>query len=84
MVIRYAVRMRNGDYMVQNHAEDAIQRILIRTVDNPIDADLLKTKKTAQRCIDEILSGNTNVLVQYDEENPPKEVVELEINYQVK
>ncbi len=82
-VIRYVVRMRNGSFMVQDMSE-TLQAIRIVTVDSPIDADLLKTREVAQRCVDDIPTGNTNLFVIYDKENPPEEVVELEINYQIK
>jgi hypothetical protein len=54
----------------------------IWAVDNPIDADLFKDKNTAVRVLTETLSGNTNIVVLYDEDNPPQSVVELHINYE--
>jgi hypothetical protein len=84
VITRYAVRMKNGDYMLQDFDDEVAQRVLIHSVGNPIDSSLLKTRETAQRCINEILSGNTNLLVLYDDDNPPEEVVELKIEYQLK
>ena len=82
-VIRYAVKMRNGDYMIQDLDDMTPLRVHIHTRDNPIDADLFKTRENAQRCVDETLTCNTNLLVLYDEENPPQEVVEVKIKYEV-
>ena len=76
-VIRYAVRMKNGSYMRQEFDDRNVSRVLIHTVDHPIDASLLKDRVTAQRCIDDVISGNTNLLCLYDDNNPPEEVVEL-------
>jgi hypothetical protein len=81
-VIRYVIKMRNGDYMKQEFHE-TVEKVKIYTVDLPIHADLFKDKNTAQRVLDEILSGNTNLLVIYNDDNPPVEVVEVEINYEI-
>lgn len=78
MIIRYMIKMRNGDYMVQN-LKEGLDEVWISTVDHPIDAMLLKNKKIARRALREILSGETNLPVEYDDDNPPVEVVELEI-----
>ncbi|MFO1442896.1 hypothetical protein KDN24_06660 [Bacillus sp. Bva_UNVM-123] len=82
-VIRYVVKMNNGDYMIQDLDDLVSMRVHIHTRDNPIDADLFRTRENAQRCIDETISGNTNLLVLFDEENPPKEVKELKINFEI-
>lgn len=79
-MIRYAVELRNGNYMKQEFV-GSLERINIESVDNPIDATLLKKKEVAQRCLSEILSGNTNFLVLYDDDNPPSKVVELNISF---
>jgi hypothetical protein len=79
-MIRYVIEMKNGSYMRQEF-EGSLERLKIRTVDNPIDADLLKDKSTAERVLKEMLTGNTNILVLYNDDNPPAKVVELEIEY---
>lgn len=84
MVIRYVVKMKNGSYMVQIVDDDNSEIIHITTVDLPIDADLLKSRSVAERCVEEIISGDTNLLVLYDDGNPPVSVTELEIDYKMK
>ena len=59
--------------------DGSLERLKIRPIDLPIDADLLKEKSVAVRVLNEILTGNTNLLVLYDEDNPPKRVVEIKI-----
>jgi hypothetical protein len=81
-MIRYVIEMKNGSYMRQEF-EGSLERLKIRTVDNPIDADLLKDKSTAERVLKEILTGNTNILVLYNDDNPPIKVVELYIKYTI-
>jgi hypothetical protein len=76
--IRYVIKLRNGSYMKQDF-DGSLERIKIRAIDNPIDADLLRDKGLAERVIDEILTGNTNILVLYDDNNPPVEVIEINI-----
>lgn len=83
IVIRYVIEMRNGDYMVQNFKE-GLDEVKISTVDHPIDAMLLRNKKIAQSVIKEILSGVANLPVEFDEDNPPAKVVELEIDVKLK
>jgi hypothetical protein len=83
-ITRYAVRMKNGDYMRQDLDDTKVGVVLIRTVYNPIDAMLVKDKYTAQRCVTDVLSGNTNLLCLYNDDNPPEEVVELKINLEIK
>ena len=78
-VTRYVVRMRNGDYMVQDFDDMHAGRVLVSSTDHPIDATLLKDRKTSERCIADIVSGSTNLLVLYEEDNPPEETVELKI-----
>lgn len=78
LITRYVVKMKNGGYMKQEF-EGSLESIRISSVDHPIDADLLKSKDVAIRCVNEILSGNSSILVLFDEENPPVEVDELEI-----
>jgi hypothetical protein len=82
MVVRYAIQLRNGNYMKLEY-DGSLERLKIRPVDLPIDADLLKEKGVAVRALNEILTGNTNLLVLYDEDNPPKRVVELKINWEI-
>ncbi|GIN22550.1 hypothetical protein [Siminovitchia fordii] len=79
-VIRYAVKMKNGSFMVQEIDDSNPQILHIHTVDSPIDADLLRSKDAAQRCVNDIPSGNTNLMVLYDDDNPPEKVMEIEIN----
>ena len=74
--------MRNGDYMRQDFHETG-EKIKISNIDVPVDADLIKSKSVAQRVLQEILAGSSNLLVLYDDNNPPVEVVEVEINYEV-
>jgi hypothetical protein len=83
MIVRYAIQMKNGNYMKQEF-DESLERIRIRVVDNPIDADLLKDKSVALRTINEILTGNTNLLILYDDDNPPESVVELKIDVNIK
>jgi hypothetical protein len=83
MIVRYAIKMKNGNYMKQEF-DGSLKRIRIRAVDNPIDADLLKDKNAALRTINEIMTGNTNLLVLYNEDNPPESVVELRIEVNIK
>lgn len=78
-VIRYAVKMKNGDYMRQDLDDTQIGRILIRTVDHPIDSTLLKNKKDAERCIYELFAKSSNLPCVYDDDNPPETVQELKI-----
>lgn len=80
-IIRYTVQMKNGSYMLQDFDDMTAGRVHVITVDNPIDSSLFKRKDVAQRCIEEILSGNTNLLVLYDEGNPPERVIELTIEW---
>ena len=82
IIRRYVIELRNGSYMKQDF-HGSVELIKIRSVDNPIDADLLKQKSIADRCLSEILTGNTNIMVLYDDDNPPVRVVELKINYNV-
>lgn len=83
MIVRYAIQMKNGNYMRQEF-DGSLERIRIRAVDNPIDADLLKDKSVALQTINEILTGNTNLLVLYDDDNPPESVVELKVDVNIK
>jgi hypothetical protein len=83
MIVRYAIKMKNGNYMKQEF-DGSLERIRIRSVDHPIDADLLKDKSVALRVLNEILTGNTNLLVLYDEDNPPENVVELRVEVNIK
>jgi hypothetical protein len=73
--------MKNGNYMKQEF-NGSLELIKIVPVDNPIDSDLLKERHTAERVLEELLSGNTNIIVLYDEDNPPEKVIELKINYE--
>lgn len=83
-VIRYVIRMKNGDYARQDFDDMVAGRVKMWSTDNPIDADLFKNRTTAQRVVDEVLSGNTNLLVIYNDENPPQDVQELEIEFTIK
>lgn len=78
-VIRYVIKMRNGDYMVQNFGKN-LDTVWISTVDHPIDADLIKSKSIAESIIPQMLDGSSNLPVKYDSNNPPVEVVELKIS----
>lgn len=78
-MIRYAIELRNGGYMKQEF-KGTLELLEVRSVDSPIDADLLKEKQTAERVLNEILTGNTNIAVLYDENNPPCGIVELHID----
>lgn len=82
-IIRYAVKMKNGSYMLQDLDDMVAGRVHINSVDHPIDASLFKDKSNAARCIGEILSGNTNLLCLYNDENPPQEVEELKIKINI-
>lgn len=77
-VKRYVVRMRNGDFMRQEF-DESLDNVKIFTSDHPIDADLLKSKSTAERVINEIITGKTNLPVSFDKNNPPVDVVEINI-----
>lgn len=79
IVIRYVIKMRNGDYMVQNFGNN-LDTVWISTVDNPIDADLIKSKSVVESVLSQILDGSSNLPVKYDNNNPPVEVIELKIS----
>lgn len=81
-IIRFVIKMRQGNYMKQEFDPKSHRIVNIWTVDNPIDADLLKDRFTAERVIQEVLSGNTNLMTIYDENNPPEKVVELKIKFE--
>lgn len=76
MNIRYVIQMRNGDYMKQEW-DGSLERVKLRSFDNPLDADLFKSKSITERVLNKILTGNTNLLVLYDDDNPPVRVVEF-------
>ncbi|MDT0160377.1 hypothetical protein [Bacillus sp. AG4(2022)] len=80
-VTRYVVRMKNGDYLRQDFDHLRLDTVRIWSVDNPIDSDLFRSEKEAERLIKEVLSGSTNLLVIYQDDNPPEQVEELEINF---
>lgn len=57
-----------------------MDRIRLKSVSNPLDADLIRLKSTAKRILDEILTGNTSLLVLYDEDNSPNDIKMFKIN----
>jgi hypothetical protein len=77
-VIRYAIQMQNGDYMKQEW-NGSLSRVKIESVENPIDADLFRIKSITDRIVEEVLTGNANLFVTYDEDNPPVKVVKFKI-----
>ncbi|MEM5009387.1 hypothetical protein WKH57_01570 [Niallia taxi] len=83
-VTRYVVKMRNGDYMVQSVDDNNARRVLITTVDHPIDGDLFKDKSVAARCVEEILAGEATLDVEYNKNNPPVGYEELYIDVEIK
>ncbi|WP_080845638.1 hypothetical protein [Cytobacillus gottheilii] len=83
MTVRYAVKMKNGEYLRQDFDEQRIETVRLWSVENAIDADLFRSESEAQRLIKEVLTGNTNLLVLYDDENPPNEVVKLTIGFKI-
>jgi len=70
--------MKNGTYMKQEW-DGSLEKVRIDTVNNPINASLIKWKNDADRVLLEILNGSTYLLVLYDDNNPPVEVVEIKI-----
>jgi hypothetical protein len=77
--IRYVIKLRNGNYL-RTEFKGSLNLLEVWAVDNPIDADLIKEKRHAERSLKEILSGNSAIVVLYDEDNPPVEVIELNIS----
>lgn len=80
-IIRYCVKMKNGDFMKQDFNPSNINSVIVSTVDNPIDSTLFKSKEVTLRCINETLNGNSNLPILFDDSNPPIETVELKIKY---
>ncbi|MDT0160404.1 hypothetical protein [Bacillus sp. AG4(2022)] len=80
-VTRFVISLKNGNFMKQDF-DESLERIKINTTDLSIDADLFNNKQTADRVLNEIISGNTNLLVIYDEDNPPIEVKDIRINFE--
>lgn len=80
-VIRYVIKMRNGDFLKQEFHE-TVEQVKIHTVDLPIHADLYKDKTTIYRVLNQLQEKTTNLPVIYNDENPPVEVVEVKISYE--
>ena len=80
-MIRYAIEMESGGYMKGDFYK-SIEQVKIETVDLPIDADLLKKRSYAEECLQDILAGTTTLPVHYDENDPPKRVVKLDIKFE--
>lgn len=80
--IRYLVKMKNGDYMKQEW-DGSLERVMLHSVDNPIDADKFRNKFAPERILKEVLSGDTAILTLYHEENPPEKVVKMEFDYKL-
>ena len=78
-MIKYAIKLKNGQYARQNWDDSTFKYIRLDEHDSPLYADFFD-KDVAYRVLSEILSGNTNHMVLYNEFNPPIEVVALDIN----
>lgn len=82
MYTRYVIQLKNGDFMRQEFHE-TLERVKVFSVENPLNADKSTTFSMAKEALDNILSGNTNLLVLYDENNPPERVVEVKFSYEI-
>ncbi|MEK4025397.1 hypothetical protein [Sporosarcina sp. FSL W7-1283] len=84
MINRYAIKMKNGTFLSLPFYDVSQEHIWAFTVGLPVDAELFKTKNDAEMFLKDILNGGLSILVGFEDSNPPFEVVELEVNYQVK
>ena len=62
---------------------ETLEQVMIFAVENPLHADKFNTYSMTKEILENTLSGNTNLLVLYDENNPPERVLEVKYSYEI-
>lgn len=79
--IRYAIQLENGEYMRTDFYPN-IETIKIFAETDILKADLHSNRDRLEGEINNIVSGNTNLPVFYDDDNPPARVVKFRLTYE--